>query len=144
MLKSQPRNCSFPEGPTIKKNKSRSKFSISIEIFKVDRKFQSRRRKFPTKNRAAVGGSLENFILTRNLQSRSKSRFFLLFGPSGFCQGPLNGGISPGGGLPDLDFRFVLLGLRFRAPVRVTHIPRTRKYSKITTNDPKRPIPKIP
>ena len=33
-------------------------------------------RFFPPKNRAAVGGSLENFILDQNFQSRSKSRFF--------------------------------------------------------------------
>ena len=30
-----------------------------------------------------MGGSLENFIRARNVQSRSKSRFFLIFGPSG-------------------------------------------------------------
>ena len=30
-----------------------------------------------------MGGSLENFILDRNFQSRSKSRVFLIFGPSG-------------------------------------------------------------
>ena len=65
-----------PEGPTIKKLWSRSKFAISIEIFDLTRKFQSRRLDFPTKNRAAVGGSLENFILARNFQSRSKSRDF--------------------------------------------------------------------
>ena len=65
-----------PEGPTIKKIQSRSKFSISIEIFSLARKCQSRRLEIPTKNRAAVGGSLENFILARNFQSRSKSRFF--------------------------------------------------------------------
>ena len=64
-----------PEGPTIKKVQSRSKFSISIEIFNLARKFQSRRLDFPIKNRAAVGGSLENLILARNFQSRSKSRF---------------------------------------------------------------------
>ena len=74
----------FPEGPTIKIIWSRSKFPISIEIFDLARKFQSRRLEFPTKNRAAVGGSLENFILARNFQSRSKSRIFLIFGPSGF------------------------------------------------------------
>ena len=74
----------FPEGPTIKKIQSRSKFSISIEILNLARKFQSRRLKFPTKNRAAVGGgSLENFILARNFQCRSKSRIFLILGPSG-------------------------------------------------------------
>ena len=39
--------------------------------------------RFPHKKRAAVGGSLENFILDRNFQSRSKSRVFLIFGPSG-------------------------------------------------------------
>ena len=39
--------------------------------------------RFPHKNRAAVGGSLENFIIDRNFQSRSKSRIFLIFGPSG-------------------------------------------------------------
>ena len=48
--------------------KSRSKFLISIEIFNLARKFQSRRLEFPTKNRAAGGGSLENFILARNLE----------------------------------------------------------------------------
>ena len=73
----------YPEGPTIKNIQSRSKFSISIEIFNLARKFQSRRLDFPTKNRAAVGGSLENFTLARNFQSRSKSRIFLIFGPSG-------------------------------------------------------------
>ena len=30
-----------------------------------------------------MGGSLEKFILDRNFQSRSKSRIFLIFGPSG-------------------------------------------------------------
>ena len=75
----------FPEGPTIKKIQSRSKFSISIKIFDLARKFQSRRLEFPAKNRAAVGGSLENFILARNFQSRSKSRIFLIFGPSGLA-----------------------------------------------------------
>ena len=30
-----------------------------------------------------MGGSLENFILARNFQSRSQSRIFLIFGPSG-------------------------------------------------------------
>ena len=64
----------------------RSKFLISIEIFDLDRKFQSRRLDFPTKNRAAVGGSLENFIPARNFQSRSKSRIFLIFGPSGISE----------------------------------------------------------
>ena len=43
--------------------------------------------RFPHKNRAAVGGSLENFILDRNFQSRSKSRIFLIFGPSGMFIG---------------------------------------------------------
>ena len=46
-----------------KKIRSPSKFSISIEMFNLAREFQSRRFEFPTKNRAAVGGSLENFIL---------------------------------------------------------------------------------
>ena len=74
-----------PEGPKIKKNWSRSKLSISIEIFDLARKFQSRRLDFPTKKRAPVGGSLENFILARNFQSRSKSRdFFWSLGPLGF------------------------------------------------------------
>ena len=58
---------------------SSSRFSFSIEIFDLARNVQSRRLDFPTKNRAAVGGSLENFILARNFQSRSKSlrRLFL-------------------------------------------------------------------
>ena len=67
---------SDPEGPTIKINKSCSKLSISIEISNLARKCLSRRLDFPTKNRAAMGGSLENFILARNVQSRSKSRIF--------------------------------------------------------------------
>ena len=60
-------------------------------ISSLARNFQSRSKisistsnRFPHKNRAAVGGSLEKFILARNFQSRSKSRlFFLIFGPSG-------------------------------------------------------------
>ena len=68
-----------------KKLDPRSKFSISIEIFDLARKFQSRRLDFPTKTRAAVGGSLEIFNLDRNFQSRSKSRIFLIFGPSGIA-----------------------------------------------------------
>ena len=75
----------FPEGPTIKKIRSRSKFSISIKIFDLARKFQSRLLDFPTKNRAAVGGSLENFILARNFQFRSKPRIFLIFGQKPVC-----------------------------------------------------------
>ena len=58
-------------------------FSISIEIFDLARKFWSRCLDLPHKNRAAVGGSLENFILDRNFQSRSKSQISLIFGPSG-------------------------------------------------------------
>ena len=74
-----------PEGPTIKKIQFRSKFSISIDIFNLARKFQSRRLDFPPqKGRAAVGGSLENYMLARNLQSRSKSQmFFWSLGPLG-------------------------------------------------------------
>ena len=56
------------------KIQSRSKFSISIEIFNLALKFQSRGLDFPTKNRAAVGGSLENFILARNFQSLGKNQ----------------------------------------------------------------------
>ena len=63
-----------PEGPTIKNNQSHSKFSISIEVLNLARNCQSRRLEFPTKNRAVVGGSLENsfsldiFNLARNLE----------------------------------------------------------------------------
>ena len=39
----------YPEGPTIKKTQSCSKFSISIEFFNLARKFQSRRLDFPGK-----------------------------------------------------------------------------------------------
>ena len=56
---------------------SRSKFLISLENFNLDVSIS------PQKNRAAVGGSLEKFILARNLQSRSRTRIFLIFGPSG-------------------------------------------------------------
>ena len=50
--------------------------------------------------------------------------------------------------LANLAHRF-LIGfcpqeLRFRAPVRETQIPQTRKYSKITKNYPKGPPPKLP
>ena len=55
------------EGPTIKKVQSRSKFSVSIEIYNLARNFQSRRLDVPKTIRAAVGGSLKNFILARNL-----------------------------------------------------------------------------
>ena len=64
-----------PEGPTIKKIQSRSKFSISIEIFNLTRKFQSRRLEFPHKNigprwvaRSKFSLSLEIFNLARNLE----------------------------------------------------------------------------
>ena len=73
---------SNPEGPTIKKIKSRSKFSTSIEMFDPARKFQSRRLDFPQKM-AAAGGSLENVILARNFRSRSKSEIFWSLGPLG-------------------------------------------------------------
>ena len=62
---------------------------ISLEIFNLDRNFWSHSKisnstsRFPHKNRAAVGGSLENFILARSFQSRSISRNVLIFGPSG-------------------------------------------------------------
>ena len=78
------RDFPVPRGPNDQKIKAPSKFSISIKIFNLVRNLQSRRLDLPTKNRAAVGGSLENVILARNLQSRSTSRFFLIFGPSGF------------------------------------------------------------
>ena len=55
---------------------SRSKCLILLKIFNLDVSIS------PTKNRAAVGGSLESFILDRNFQSRSNSRIFLIFGPS--------------------------------------------------------------
>ena len=70
----------FCQKPTLK---SCSKFSISIELFNLARKFLSRHLDFPITDRAAVGGSLANFILARNFQSRSRSRNFLIFGPSG-------------------------------------------------------------
>ena len=60
------------------------------EKFSLARNFQSRSKisistsRFPHKNRAAVGGSLENFTLARNYQSCSKSRICLFFGPSGY------------------------------------------------------------
>ena len=66
----------LPRGPNDQKH------SISIDIFNLARNLQSRRLDFPTKNRAAVGGLLENFIPARNFQSRLKSRICLIFGPS--------------------------------------------------------------
>ena len=49
---------------------SRSKFLISLE------NFESRCVDFPTKNRAAVGGSLEIFILDRNFHLDRNLEFF--------------------------------------------------------------------
>ena len=78
------RIASDPRGPNDQKN------LIPIEILDLDRNFWSRSKisistsRFPHKNRAAVGGSLENFILARNFQSRSKSRIFWSLGPLGF------------------------------------------------------------
>ena len=73
-----------PRGPNDQKK------SISLEIFNLDRDFVISLENFnldvsisPQKNRAAVGGSLENFILARNFQSHSKSQLFLIIGPSG-------------------------------------------------------------
>ena len=58
---------------------SRSKFLISLENFNLDVSIS------PQKIGPRVGGSLENFILARNFQSRSKSRIFFdlwaLWGP---------------------------------------------------------------
>ena len=78
----------LPRGP------SDQKISISLEMFNLDRNFLILLENFnldvsisPTKNRAAVGGWLENFILARNLQSRSKYRIFLIFGLSGTSVG---------------------------------------------------------
>ena len=55
----EPAHVGFPEGPTIKTIQCRSKFSISIEISNLARKFQSRRLDFPHKIRlqkSTVGG----------------------------------------------------------------------------------------
>ena len=76
------RSFRVPRGPNDQKNQSRSKFSISIEIFNLARKFQSRRLEFPTK--MGRGG-----WLARKFHSRSKLSIsleisnFLIFGPSG-------------------------------------------------------------
>ena len=120
----------YPKGPTIKKIQSRSNFLISLK------KFQSRRLEFPIKNRAAVSGSLEDFILARNFQSRSKSQFFFYL-LALWVIGVETGGLldyqgragdhfhctvepSPGqircrgfhtGGLPDLDLSFLFCPL---------------------------------
>ena len=76
----------IPEGPAaaIKQNKSRSKFSISIEIFNLARNFQSRRLDFPQKKigprwvaRSKMSFSLEIYNLARNLE------FFGSLGPPG-------------------------------------------------------------
>ena len=75
----------FPEGPTIKKIKSHSKFSIPIKIFNLARKFQSQRLELPTKigprcvARSKISFSLEIFNLARNLI------FFWSLGPLGSC-----------------------------------------------------------
>ena len=76
-------NVKFPEGPTIKKIQSRLKSAISIEIFNLARKFQSRRLDLPTKIGPWWVACSQNFILAQNFQSRSKSRIILIFVPSG-------------------------------------------------------------
>ena len=58
-----------PEGPTIKKIQSRSRFSISLEIFNFDRKFNLDVSNSPQK--IGRGG-----WLARKLHSRSKFRIF--------------------------------------------------------------------
>ena len=65
----------YPEGPTIKKIQSRSKCSISIEIFNPAQNFQSRRLDFPTKKigprwvaRSKISFSLEIFNLAHSLE----------------------------------------------------------------------------
>ena len=72
-----------PEGPTIKTIWSRSKFSISIEIFDLARKFQSRRLEFPQK-------IVPRWVARSKFHSRSKfsisleiSNFFSSLGPLG-------------------------------------------------------------
>ena len=64
----------FPRGPNDQKIQSRSKCSISIEIFNLARKCPSRRLDFPTKNRVRGGWlprkfhfSLDIYNLARNL-----------------------------------------------------------------------------
>ena len=59
---------------------SRSKFLWRLGLENLNLDISN----FPQRNRAAVGGSLESYILARNFQSRSKSRIFLIFGPSGY------------------------------------------------------------
>ena len=54
----------------LKKNQSRLKFSIPIEYFNPDWKFQSWPSEFPTKKRGLLGGSLEIFNLDWKFQSR--------------------------------------------------------------------------
>ena len=87
--------CTKPRGPNDQKIQARLKFSVSIEMINLARKFQSRRLEFPTKNWAAAGGSLKNFSLARNFQCRSKSRIFLIFGSSGKTQDDGTFGCSP-------------------------------------------------
>ena len=67
---------------------------------------------FPHKNRAAVGGSLENFILDRNFQSRSKSRIFLIFGPSGHFLSRFGGNPCSKASCGVVTFSLVLLAFQ--------------------------------
>ena len=64
-----------PDGPTIKKFQARSKLSIPIEMFNLARNFNIDISNSPQK-KGRGGWLARNFILARNLQSRSKSRFF--------------------------------------------------------------------
>ena len=67
----------FPEGPTIKNIQSRSKFSISIEIFNLARKFQSRRLDlFPPK----IG---PRWVACLKISFLLEISNCLIFGPSG-------------------------------------------------------------
>ena len=65
----------------VPKGQKRTKKEGQVQIGKPPR--LKHPRLAALEKRAAMDGSLEDYILARNFPSRSKSRIFLIFGPSG-------------------------------------------------------------
>ena len=78
----------IPKGPRIEKFQSRLKFSIPLEIFNLDWKFQSRPSEFPTENRGwwvarlKFSISLENFKILNFFNLWALRDWFLVFSVS--------------------------------------------------------------
>ena len=74
----------FPEGPAIEKIQSRSKISISLEIFNLAWNFQSRTFRIPHKKRVWRVARLKISIPLEIFTPGGRSWIFSIFGPLGF------------------------------------------------------------